>query len=350
MKKFVFLIHPRDTSDVARRFWATRFFPDKLVEAVIKRLDGRTGFTICSRFKVFGKTEGYIIAILLTGRQMMTLPRKLVQQRILEAVLFAQDKLGVELIGLGALIASTTARGRWIIRQPEVQVGITHGDSYAVAVTEEGIEKIISLCRFKQEEAKIAIVGAYGIIGEAITKVLAQKGYRLILVGRNRNKLAGLKEELGNGNNILTSIELEDIYDADIVVTATSHPGSLIRPEYLKQGAVVYDIAQPANTSLSLVKERPDIVKVDGAYVGIDGIKLGFDMGPPPKTTFACLAETIMEALEEKNSDHVGKIDLLHVEKTKQWARKYKFFHAPFSCFSKPILEDRFSKIANSQT
>ena len=336
MKKFAFLIHPRDIEDVWRRFWATRFLPEKWIDIFLRRL--KSGI-ICSRFEVFGEIEGYLVAVPIIAKQMVTLPRKIVRQRILEAILFAQNKLGVELIGLGSFIPSVTDGGRWIIRQPEVQVEITHGDSYTVAVAEEGIEKITGLCGFKREETKIAIVGAYGIIGKALTKVLAQKGYQLILIGRSRSKLKKLKEESGDKNNILISIELEDIYDADIVITATSHPGSLIRPEHLKQGVVVYDIAQPINTSPSLVKERSDILRIDGSYVNINGIELGFDMGVPRKTTFACLGETIMSAMEAEHNHHVGEIDPLHVEKTKQWAEKYGFSHAPFTCFGQPIKE-----------
>lgn len=349
MKKFAFLIHPRDTSDVARRFPIAKFLPDRGVNTIIERLRGRFGFTICSRFEPFEKVEGYIIAVLLTGEQMVSSPRKLVHQRILETILFAQDKLEVELIGLGALTASVTNAGRWIIRQPKVRVSITHGDTYATAVAEEGIEKIVTLCGFIPSQVKIAIVGAYGLIGSALTKLLSQKGYQLILAGRNKVKLENLRQELkdlGTENNIYTLIDLEEISDADIVVTATSHPGTLIRPEHLKHGAVVYDIAQPMNVFPDLIKERPDVTKIDGAYVDINGIKLGFDMGPPPKTTFACLAETIMMALEGNNNHCVGEIDLLRVEETRRWAEKYRFSHAPFSCFSKPVPQERFCKIS----
>ena len=116
-KKFAFLIHPRDTSDVTRRWWITRFLPDKLVDEVIKNLKGRLGFTVCSRFmaeRLNKKAEGYIIATLLTGKQMMTLPLKIVRQRILNTILFAQNKLGIEVIGLGALTTSFTDGGKWL--------------------------------------------------------------------------------------------------------------------------------------------------------------------------------------------------------------------------------------------
>lgn len=53
-------------------------------------------------------------------------------------------------------------------------------------------------------------------------------------------------------------------------------------------------------------------------------------MGSPKGTTFACLVETIMMALEGDNSHHVGEIDNVYLEKTKEWAKIYKFYHAPY--------------------
>lgn len=349
MKRFAFLIHPRTTAGVARRFRITKFLPSSLIEAVLPRLRGRLGFTVCSKFKVvkLNKTaEGYIAAVILSGKQMMTLPLRLVHRRILEAVLFAQNKLGAEVIGLGALTTSLTEGGKWLLNQPEVKLTITHGDTYGVVVAEEGIEKILSFSNFNPKEVKIAIVGAYGLIGREITKILAKKEYPLVLIEKNEEKVRLIKDELKKlnlENNILTaSTNLKDIYDADLIITATSHPGALLKSEHLKKGAIIYDIAQPMNASPKLIKERPDIIKIDGAYVDINGIDLGFNMGPPPGTTYACLVETIMMALEGENNHHVGEIDPSFIEKTKQWAKEYGFAHAPFTCFGKPISVEKF--------
>jgi predicted amino acid dehydrogenase len=345
MKKFAFLIHPRDTSDVARRWWITRILPNSLVNIVMQQLRGRVGFTVCSHFEVFGKVEGYIIGIALTGKQIMILPQEKVRQRILETVLFAQNKLGAEIVGLGALTTPLTEGGKWLVQQPEIQAPITHGDSYAVAVAEEGIEKILNICKFTPQNTKIAIIGAFGLIGREIVKFLAQNGYPLILIEKTEEKVNLIKEKLRKinlENKIFhVSTNLKDIFPADLVITATSHPLSLLKSEHLKIGAIIFDITQPMNVSPELIKERPDIIKIDGAYVDIDGIDLKFNMGPPKGATFACLVETMMMALEGDKNHHVGEIDEKYLEKTKEWAKKYGFSHARFTSFGKPIsLED----------
>ncbi len=336
MKKLAFLIHARETADITRRFPFAQFIPDKWVEGSIKRLSGRMGFTICSRFDVFGEVTGYLLGVILTGEQMMTLPLKTVRKRILDCALFAQDELGVDVIGLGALIPPRTGAGKWIAEHEKVRTSVTHGDHYTVAISVEGIERLMDLRQFNLKRDTIAVVGAYGLIGEALCRILARKMRCLILVGTNVKKLEKLKERVGDGAQIGISTDLMSIRQANFIVTATNHTGSLIGPEHVKHGAIIYDIAQPMNASPALLKARPDLTRVDGAYASINGIKLGFRMGPPKGSTFACLAETIMQALAGNTEHHVGAIDLGHVKKTETWAEEYGFSHAPFSCFGRP--------------
>ena len=60
-------------------------------------------------------------------------------------------------------------------------------------------------------------------------------------------------------------------------------------------------------------------------------------MGTPQGTTFSCLAETILQALEDDKESHVGEISLGFVKEVRYRAEKYGFSHAEFTCFGKPI-------------
>jgi len=345
MKKFAFLIHARDSYDISRRFRLASLLPEVFIKRIMKRLGGRLGFTICSQFRVSEAVEGYIIGVLLTGDQMMSLPLRYVRNRIFDAVLFAQESLGVDLIGLGGLTASVTNGGQWLVQQPGIRATITHGDSFATAIAQEGIEKIIKICGFDKTKTEIAVIGAYGLIGEALTNLLIQEGHKLILIGKSEKKLQRLLEKIDrNHRSPLISTDLASASSADIIVTATSHPTALLKSSHLKIGSIVYDVSQPMNVSERLILQRPDITKVDGSYVAIGDIDIGFDMGTPPHTTFACLAETIMQTIEHDSHNHTGPISMENITKTKIWAKKYGFSHAPFSSFGKPIEEDILRK------
>ena len=338
MQKFAFLIHPRDTSDIARRFWFTKFLPPLLVDSAISKLSGRLGFSICSRFNVskgVSSAYGYIIGIALNGKQMMNLPQSLVRKRIIQTVLYAQNKLKVNVVGLGALTTSVTDGGSWVAQYPDVKIAVTHGDTFTVIIAQQGIEKILKKYNFDIVRNRIAIVGAYGIIGREICIFLAKKGYKLILVESVPEKVDLIKKRIINEglerSIIITSTAISSISSADLVIAATSHPLYLLRSEYLKKGVIVYDIAQPINCSPDVIKIRPDIVRIDGGYVDIGGIDLKFPMGPSYGSTFACFAETMMMAFENDNRNHVGHINKDFMNEVKMWGGKYHFFHAPFN-------------------
>jgi len=307
-KSAVFLIHPRDHRDLVERFWWVKYIPPFITDPVMARLSGRLGYSICEKINVYNKANVYLLALALKGHQIASnnlKDLKMVRERILEAVYFSQDYLNAEVIGLGALTASVTNGGSWLISRNKIKSNITHGDTYATFISVEGIKKIIALSRVLNPT--IAIVGAYGIIGTALCKILSND-YELLIMGRNKMKLECLHKTIG-GKGIITT-DMKAIKRADIVVTATSHPEALIESEHLKNGAIIYDIAQPANISKKLLKERPDILRIDGALVKIPRINITFDMRTGKGHTFACLAETILMTLEDIKGHHVGQIDL----------------------------------------
>jgi len=93
----------------------------------------------------FSGTRGYILGLMLTSRQMINSSKEAVRQKILDAVLFAQDDLGVEIIQLGALTTSVTSGGKWLVEQNKYKGFTNHGDSYTAAVTCQAVKKAINL-------------------------------------------------------------------------------------------------------------------------------------------------------------------------------------------------------------
>ena len=168
----------------------------------------------------------------------------------------------------------------------------------------------------------MAIVGAYGIIGEAISKKLSPKFKHTLLVGRKKDKLLKLKDQLDSNISILTNL---NINSADFVITATNHPSALLTSDHLKKGVYVVDIAQPCNVSFDLCQERPDIHRIDGGYVSIPESFEVVIPGYPERKIFSCIAEVVMQAMENDRSNHVGTIDMSYLDKTIAWADKYGF-------------------------
>ena len=94
---------------------------------------------------------------------------------------------------------------------------------------------------------------------------------------------------------------MADVRRADLVVLLTSSSDSLLESEHLKSGAVVLDDTVPRNTDPALLITRPDVLIVDGGarrcqrHHAFAAAAIGLPRG----LAYACLAETMLLALDE---------------------------------------------------
>jgi predicted amino acid dehydrogenase len=283
----------------------------------------------------FYGTKGYITGLLLTAKQMMDLPIEEVRQHVLDAAVFLQTEYEVDLIQLGALTTSVTSGGIWLADQKEYIGYINHGDSYTASVTCQAVLKALALFNKKQSDTVLAIIGAYGVIGEVVSKVLVPQFSRSLLIGRRVEKLNELSTNLKG--SFETTVDLTKTKEADIVVTATSHPNALVDSSHLKKQAIVIDVSQPPNVSYETCRKRPDIYRFDGGFVEFP-IQYHLPIpGVPAGKNLACIVEVIMQAMENEKKHHIGSIDINHLRKTEQWAEKYGFTLKELTNFGKPF-------------
>jgi len=336
--------HLMKREDLKMFFPLGRYLPLKLMEGVTSLLPAKKSFSPVSHFKIFDKAEGWIVGLALTPKQMMNLPKEKVREKILQAVLFSQEKLGAEILMLGALTAPLTSAGKWLVENPEVKLSINTGNTYTVAISIEAAEKAAGLAGLNISKVEIAIVGAAGVIGEAITKYFNQKNVNLILVERSEEKFERLKPVL-RGKRYKLTCNLKEIINADIVITATCHPEALIRPEFLKKNAIVIDVAEPSDVPSNIEEVRPDVISIDGGRVKWKNIDVGMNLGVPKNVGFACMTDVILQSLEERRENYVGSVNLNHVKETIEWGKKHALTLADFTCFNKTIPLEKFKRI-----
>jgi fatty aldehyde-generating acyl-ACP reductase len=319
-----------------------KYIPLPILEWFFSLIPDSKKIVKVSDFDILGKADGCAVGILLTAEEVMR-DRERARKLVLDAVLYSQDKLNCDLVMLGALTAPITSAGLWLKELPEVKIAITTGNTYTAAISIEAAEKAMELRGMKKEEIKMAIVGAAGVIGEAITRHFNEKGFNLLLIEREMDRFDKLITKLTGGNYALSK-DISDIINSDIVITATSHPESLIVPEYLKKNAIVVDVAEPPDVVDDIEERRPDVICIDGGRVKWGDFSLGTYFGLPKGVGFACMTEGIMQALEGDKKDYIGSIDMEHLKETMNWGRKWNFPIADFTCFNKRISLDRFKK------
>jgi len=265
---FAFIVHPRDMSDVYRKYPVFKYFPDNFTASFLRN------FWPVTLSKVTGvknkngeEIPGWIISIPITAGQMMN-NMDLARRFIIKAAKLSEKK-GSKIIGLGALTASLTSGGKDV--SPHIKSYLTTGRLYTskiIADTTEAISKKIGL----DKNSIVAIVGAAGSIGTACSQILAKRGFRnFLLVDLSnkkyrteilKNKILSLKKN----SNIEISENISSILSADIIIAATNKPEALIRSKDLKKGAIVIDDAQPSDVHPEVL-DRDDVLVLEAGGV-----------------------------------------------------------------------------------
>ena len=102
----------------------------------------------------------------------------------------------------------------------------------------------------------------------------------------------------------------------DMIVTSTSGAGKeILDIMKVKPGCVITDVARPLDLPASDVAKRPDVLVIESGEIDlptkVKGLK---SIGLPPNVVYACLAETIVLALE-------GRFEVFTVGRDTEWEK-----------------------------
>lgn len=316
MKKFAFLVHPRDNRDFLRRFPYLSFLPERVLRFITRHMPPVIVSHITGlKDRQGNPVEGMIIAVTMTARQMME-ERAAALKKIIQASKFA-EKRGVGIIGFGALTASLSKGGLDVL--PHVkEMGVTTGRIYTIKTVTDYVKKCITDFGYDPRKVKLAVVGAGGSIGSGCAKLLAEYGVKNILLIDVQKRADHLKKQLEHLKsvysdlNIETSHAISSIKGWDIAITATNSPEAVLSSEDISPGTIIVNDAQPSDVPPHIIRERDDILVIEGGVITTPGIKCNFNLGLADREdTFCCLGEILVLAHNQK-FDHftVGEADM----------------------------------------
>lgn len=250
--------------------------------------------------------EGWLITVGGTPKQMLAHPPEFTYSRLLDAAELSR-RLGAQIMGLGAFTKVVGDAGVTVAKQATLPV--TTGNSYSAAgalwAAGEAVRRL-GIAEVDDDgtiHGKAMVVGASGAIGSACARLLALASDELFLVSPETAKLLQLKEEIERDNpravvHVATNPSAA-LPDMDVIVTATSAAGhKVLDIMRVKPGCVITDVARPLDMSAEDVARRPDILVIESGEVELPGEVRMKDIGLPDRTVYACLAETIVLALE----------------------------------------------------
>lgn len=133
-----------------------------------------------------------------------------------------------------------------------------------------------------------------------------------------------------------------------MIIAASNSPEFLVYPEDLRPGAVVCDVARPADVAPECYQERNDVLILEGGLVQYpDPISFGPNLGYRDGVNVACLSETILLALEGDYNDYsIGsKMPLETVEYMRYLGAKHGFTLAGLKMGNHEISDKEIEEI-----
>jgi len=242
----------------------------------------------------------YLLGVPLLPDQIKADPT-LALRRAVQAARLARD-LGAVVLGLGAYWSVVGRKGVEV--QEHSEIAITNGGAFTAGTVRAAVPRI--LARLKEKgisplEATAAVVGANGVVGFGICRMIAGEVGRLIMVGTDLGRLERSRQRLASrfpATAIEVTTDLHRLRDADVIFTATNTPEPVVYPEHVRQGTLIYDLGRPADVHPS-VAQVPGVEVVPGGVVRPPGDPAGrIDLGYGPGLFPACLAETVIIALD----------------------------------------------------
>ncbi|MFP4532107.1 MAG: hypothetical protein ACLFNS_05430 [Desulfobacterales bacterium] len=316
VNRFAFVIHPLSQEQLKKDpniELAAKYGPSFFMDTVEKAMAYSPAFIYSKMSGIKSPTgveaEGWLITVGGTPKQMLAHTPEFTYKRLLQAARLAK-RMGAQIMGLGAFTKVVGDAGITVAKKADIP--ITTGNSYSAsgalwaaadAGRRMGLLEVDQ--RGKKLKGKAMVVGATGSIGSVCCRLLAMAFKEVYMVDVRHSKLLALKESIQEETpDVKVEISTRAdkfLEDMDVIVTATSAGGgkSVIDIMQVKPGCIITDVARPLDLSAEDVAKRPDVLVIESGEILLPGANVEMrDIGLPPKVAYACLAETIVLALE----------------------------------------------------
>ncbi len=315
VNRFAFVIHPLSQQYLTKTpplDWIANVSPPTVMNLVEKAVAYTPPFIYSKVSGIKSPTgdeaEGWLITVGGTPKEIMAHGPEFTYSRLLAAAKLAK-KLGAQIMGLGAFTKVVGDAGITVAKRAPLP--ITTGNSYSASgalwAAHDAAKKVgrVSIGKSGKMAGKAMVVGATGAIGSVCARLLAKAVDEIHMVAPEAAKLLALKESIEletPGAIVHVSATMDrDLSEMDMVVTATSGAGKRILDiMQVKPGCVITDVARPLDIPAEDVAKRPDVLVIESGEIELPGDVRMKDIGLPRGIAYACLAETIVLALEAR--------------------------------------------------
>lgn len=301
-----FMVHPLTLPDLWQPRslqWLHWLYRQKLIsEPTLKRITPYLRPLLHAEFTGIELPDGRELRVqIITGPLLPDQIREqpeLATRMAIQGAQLARD-LGAEAFGLGAFWSTVGNKGL-DVQEAVPDIAITNGGAYTAASVKAAVPGLLR--SFEEaggslDSSTAAVVGANGVVAFGVARTIAGEVARLILVGRDLERLERSAAALRRRHpetEVTTTTDLAVVRQADLVFTATSDPDPVLFAEHIRPGAWIFDLGRPADVADSVLSV-PGVHIVPGGVVRPPGamrtsIDIHFGDGMVP----ACMAETMI--------------------------------------------------------
>ncbi|MBO9470765.1 saccharopine dehydrogenase NADP-binding domain-containing protein [Endozoicomonas sp. G2_2] len=330
VRRFAFIIHPLSQEAIRMGFpLLPKSTPKRVMDQIEKAAAMVPPMVYCKMTNIVSPTgseaEGWLISVGGTPKEMLARSPEFTYRRLLAAADKAQ-KMGAQIIGLGAFTKVVGDAGVTVARRANLPV--TTGNSYSASgalwAAADAMRRmgLVEAPKDGRVQAKTMVIGATGSIGSVSARLLAMAFDEVYLAGRDQKKLEALKASILKETpdaKVVAAADYEGhLAEMDMIVTSTSGAGKKVLDiTKVKPGCVITDVARPLDLPPEECAKRPDVLVIESGEIDLPSRVQGLrDITLPKNIVYACLAETIVLALE-------GRFEVFTVGRDTEW-RKVK--------------------------
>ena len=328
IRRFAFVIHPLSQEFIKKGFPIPKATPKFVMDRVETLAAHIPPMVYCKMENIVSpsgaEAEGWLITVGGTPKEMLAHSPEFTYRRLLAAGDMAK-KMGAQIMGLGAFTKVVGDAGITVARRASLP--ITTGNSYSAsgalwaahdAMRRMGLVPVPK--KGERVQAKTMVIGASGSIGSVSARLLAMAFDEVVIAGRDMKKLDELKASILQDTpdaKVVCSTDYDSLLgDMDMIVTSTSGAGKKILDiTKVKPGCVITDVARPLDLPPEEVAKRPDVLVIESGEIELPTQVKGMkSIGLPKNVIYACLAETIVLALE-------GRFEVFTIGRDTEWEK-----------------------------
>ncbi len=256
----------------------------------------------------------------------LTPPQRLVQQGI-----DCAHALGCQMVALGQYTSIATLNGTRLAARG---MGVTTGNSYAIALAIQAIERAHRETGRDPVDSVLVLAGAAGNIGRTCAEILAPRYRRTILIGSGRpGSWPRLQALAARVPNAVATTGLAAVGEGHVVIAAMNAVDAPLSARCFAPHAVLCDLSVPASLAPADAATRPDLIVIKGGIAALPGGE-DLEILDFPLTrgqAYGCMAEALLLGFEGvRDTTFTGSLTPDHVQRVAAMAARHGFTLADY--------------------